>query len=418
MNLLIKNGTIVQPSSINDRPFKADILIEGSKITKIGKIKESELKKIKIAKKIDAKGKFVIPGFIHTHVHLCQTLFRGTAEDVELLDWLEKFIWPAEASHNEQTIQKSAQIGLKELISSGTTTIVDMGTANYTEKIFEIAKKTGIRAFIGNAMMDFSEKLPLKLRENTHKSINKTLKLVVKWHKSGDGRLNYILSPRFILSCSDDLFKEVKRLSDEFDLLVQTHAAENPKEVNAIKEIKGKNEIHYFEDIGILNEKILMAHCIWLNDEDLGLIKVRNAKVSHCPSANLKLGSGIAKIPEMLNLGINVSIGADGAPCNNNLNMFKEMRLAGLIQKIRKGVTSLPAKKIFDMATINGAKAIRMEKELGSIEENKKADLVILDLNQPNTLPEIDDIYTRIVYSADSNNVETVIVDGKIIHQN
>ena len=416
-SLLIRNGNILKLGDQGSGSFKADILIKDSKIEKISTFSDEEIKKLKISKTIDASGKFIIPGFIQTHVHLCQTLFRGRAEDMELFDWLEKKIWPAEASHTEDSIYKSAKIGISELVSGGTTTVVDMGTAHHTEYIFEAAKESGIRAFIGNAMMDFGDKLPSKLKENLDTIIKKSHVLIEKYHRSENGRLNYILSPRFILSCSNDLFKEVAKLSKEQNLLIQTHAAENPRETKAVVELLGKNEIHYFEHLGILDNNILLAHCVWLDDGDMKLLSERKANVSHCPTTNLKLGSGIAKVPEMLDLGINVALGADGAPANNNLNMFHEMKLSGLLQKYRKGVTAMPAKKILEMATMGGAKSIHMEEQLGTIEENKIADLVILDLNKPNTLPEIDDIYTRIVYSADSQNVDTVIVDGKIVYE-
>jgi len=418
MNLLIKNGNIVSVGEDKSGVHKADILIEDSKIKKIGKLSSKDIAKKKISKTIDAAGKYVIPGFIQTHIHLCQTLFRGQAEDMELLDWLEKKIWPLEASLTQKSIAKSTIIGLKELIASGTTTIVDMGTAHHTEVIFEVAKRLGIRAFIGNAMMDCGNKLPIKLREKTSDIIKKSLKLIEKYNGQENGRLNYILSPRFILSCSDDLFKEVRELSQTNNLLIQTHAMENPKETKAVVELKGNNEINYFQDIGILNDKLILAHCVWCDYGDIQLLSKTGVNVAHCPTTNLKLGSGIAKIPEMLEQGINVSIGSDGAPANNNLNMFHEMKIAGLIQKYRKGVHALSAKKIFEMATLGGAKTIHKENELGSIEEGKKADLAILDLNKPNTLPEIDDIYTRIVYSADSINVDCVMIDGKIIFSN
>jgi len=417
MNTLIKNCKIVQVGTDKTGCIDGDILIKDSLIDEIGNPINPDKKKIKIHKKIDAKGKFIIPGFIQSHIHLCQTFFRGQAEDLELLDWLEKKIWPMEASHDARSMEESVRIGLSELIASGTTTVIDMGTAHHTEQIFKVAQDMGVRAYIGNAMMDSGEKLPVRLREKTDEIINKSLGLISKYHGKAKGRLKYILSPRFILSCSDDLFTEIKRISELKDLLIQTHAAENPKEQKAVKEIKGKTEIQYFNDMGILKDNLILAHCVWLEESDMSLIKENNVSVAHCPTVNLKLGSGIAKVHEMSENGINIGIGSDGAPCNNNLNMFSDMKLAGLLQKYQCGVKALPAKRLLEMATINGARALHRDNELGSIEKGKKADLVMLDLNRPNTLPEIDDVYTRIVYSADSKNVSMVMVDGQIIYK-
>lgn len=412
MNILLENANIVHVDNQKSGVYKSDIYIEDSFIKKIDTLLSRKIRE-KFDKQIDLKGKFVIPGFVQSHVHLCQTAFRGMAEDMELLDWLSKKIWPFEAGHDESSIYDSAMIGLKELIEGGTTTITDMATANHTDGVFEAAKESGIRAFIGNALMDCGANLPKGLLDSTEEAISKSKDLIDKYHGSEKGRLNYILSPRFILSCSDELFEEARKLSEENNLLIQTHACENPDETKTVIKMKGKNEIKYFEESGILSENTILAHCVWLDTEDMELISRRNAKIAHCPTTNLKLGSGIAKVPEMIEEGIIIGLGSDGAPCNNNLNMWGEMKLSGLLQKYRKGVKALPAKKILQMATIDGAKLLHMDHLIGSIDEGKKADLVILDLERSNTLPAIEDIYTRIVYSADQTNIVHTLIDGE-----
>jgi cytosine/adenosine deaminase-related metal-dependent hydrolase len=413
MNMLIKNGEIVKCAG-DYGTYISDVFIEGSHISKIKRnLCENDLGKTP-DKIIDAKGKYIIPGFIQSHTHICQSSFRGMAEDLELLDWLEKKIWPMEVSLNGESLYRSASIGLNELIDSGATTIVDMAVTTNSDPVYEAAKDSGIRAFIGNALMDEGNNIPDGLILSTSNNIKESLRLIEKYHDVENGRLSYILSPRFILSCSDDLFREIAELRNYKDLLIQTHASENRHETAHVKEIKGKNEIEYFYDIGILNDKLILAHCVWLETTDIEKLSDNHVNVAHCPTANLKLSSGIAKIPEMLESNVNVCLASDGAACNNNLDMFQEIKLSGLLQKYRHSVNSLSARQIFDMATFNGARALGLENILGSIDEGKKADLLILDLNKPNTVSSCDDIYLKIVYSASSSNIEHVIIDGII----
>ncbi|WP_342455519.1 amidohydrolase family protein [Caloramator sp. Dgby_cultured_2] len=265
-------------------------------------------------------------------------------------------------------------------------------------------------------MMDYGSEVPKTLMENAEDSIKESLRLLKKWHGKA-GRIQYAFNPRFAVSCTEDLLLKVRDLAKEYDCLVHTHASENRGEIEFVEMDRGMRNILYLHKLGLTGEKVVLAHCIWLDDEEMKILADTGTKIAHCPSSNLKLASGIAKIPELLDMGANVSIGADGAPCNNNLDIFIEMRTAALIQKARLlSPTVMPAMKVLEMATINGAKAMCMEDKLGSIEEGKLADIIILNLNKLHNMPtEEVDIISQIVYSAKAEDVETTIVDGKIL---
>lgn len=411
MEILIKNAEIVTMNK-KEEIFYGDIHIVDNIIYNIG----TNLEVPTVEKVIDAKGKTVIPGFVQTHIHLCQTVFRGQGDDLELMDWLKKRIWPLEASHDEESIYYSAMLGLGELIQSGTTTIVDMETVNHTEFAFKALAESGIRALSGKVMMDKGDEVPIPLQEKTEKSIQQSVDLLEKWHNYDSGRIKYAFSPRFVVSCTEELLREVRSLSEYYNVMVHTHASENLGEIEIVQKETGMRNIVYLDHLGLANPRLILAHCIWLDDEEKRIIRDRGVHVSHCPGSNLKLASGIAETPYMVQENISLSLGADGAPCNNNLDMFNEMRLAALIQKPIHGPTSMNARTVFRMATIGGAKAVGMENEIGSIEIGKKADLAILNLNNFHTYPssEVDPI-SRIVYSATRADVETTIINGEII---
>ncbi|MBU2636351.1 MAG: 5'-deoxyadenosine deaminase, partial [Bacteroidetes bacterium] len=398
----------------------AAIIIDGNRIIKIATGKElSKLKQSK-AKIIDASNLVAIPGFVQTHIHLCQTLFRGMAEDLQLLDWLQKKIFPFEAAHNEKSIYYTAMIGIAELIRSGTTTILDMGSVNHHEEIIRAIGETGFRAFTGKAMMDINGAYK-NLKENTKSAVNSSRDLAEKWHNSYNGRVKYAPAPRFILSCSDACLKEAYEMTKNFDgMLFHTHASENKGEIQAVRERCKMDNVEFLNHLGVLSKNSVLAHCIHLSENEIQIMKDTKANIAHCPSSNLKLGSGVANIPRYLEENISVSLGADGAPCNNNLDMFQEMRLAGLIQKPIHGPTAMPVKTIFKMATIGGAKALGLENEIGTIEVGKKADIVLLDLQSfwnPLIQDEASDLYSTIVYSANPSNVDSVMIDGKWVYK-
>ncbi|RST76503.1 5'-deoxyadenosine deaminase [Siminovitchia acidinfaciens] len=412
-SILIKNAQIITMNA-QEEIVQGDLLIVDDKIKSIGKDLGNKADRV-----IDATNKTVIPGFIQTHIHLCQTLFRGQADDLELMDWLQKRIWPLEASHDEESSYYSAMLGLGELIQSGTTTIVDMETVNHTESAFQAMAESGIRCLAGKVMMDMGDDVPDLLREDTAKSIQQSVDLLEKWNGYDNDRIQYAFCPRFVVSCTEELLVQVRDLSNHYKVKVHTHASENRKEIEIVEQQRGMRNIVYLDHIGLANENLILAHCVWLDDEEKRIIKERGIKMSHCPSSNMKLASGIADVPDMLDLQAHVSLGADGAPCNNNLDMFNEMRMASLIQKPIHGPTIMDSKTIFRMATIGGARAVGLENQIGSIEVGKKADIAILDLYKFHTFPsaEVDPI-SRIVYSATRADVESTIINGKIVMEN
>lgn len=415
-SIVLENGLLL----LNDgsgKVLRGSLRVEDGRISKVAK----SIAKKKGEKRIDLGGKLLIPGFVQTHVHLCQTLFRNLADDLELLDWLKFRIWPFEGAHTEKSLYASSRLGIAELLSGGTTTILDMGTVHHTDAIFEAAKEMGIRAFIGKCLMD-REDSPAALREPTEKALKENLELIERWHGKEKGRLQYANAPRFVLSCTENLMREMNHMARAKDLIVHTHSSENREEVASVRKIYGCENIEALDKLGLTGPRLVLAHCIWLSEQEKKILANTHTRISHCPSSNLKLASGICRVPELKKMGISVSLGADGAPCNNNLNMFQEMRLASLLQKPEHGPRAMGAREVFEMATIEGARALGMEKEIGSIEVGKKADLVALDLNSVHVATEISEkdpalAYSAIVYSCTSQNVSQTWVDGKSVYR-
>lgn len=412
-SIMIRQAQMV---TMNDQEevFIGDLLIENNKIVKMAPHLDDHADQ-----EIDGRGKTLLPGFIQTHIHLCQTLFRGRADDMELMDWLRKRIWPLEAAHDEESIFYSALLGIGELISSGTTTICDMETVHHTDSAFQAMAQSGLRVISGKVMMDHGTDVPEPLQEDTDESLQKSVDLLEKWNGFGGGRIQYAFCPRFVVSCTERLLTEVRDLSAQYHVKVHTHASENRGEISLVEQERGMRNIVYLDHIGLANPRLILAHCVWLSEEEKQILYKRGVKVTHCPGSNLKLSSGIAEIPDLMNRHIHVGLGADGAPCNNNLDMFQEMRLAALIQKVPHGPTVMDARTVLRMATMGGAEVLGMAKEIGSLEVGKKADVVLLDLEDYHTFPSYDvDVYSRVVYSATRSNVDTVIIDGSVVLEN
>jgi len=412
-SLLIKGATVVTLDSKNST-FDGDVLIEGSRIVDLGESLGATADKG--TQVIDARGRVLMPGFVQTHIHLCQTLFRGSADDLSLIDWLTKRIWPMEAAHTAESVYASARLGIAELIRGGTTCALTMETVNHTEAVFRAVEESGFRATIGKCMMDKGDDVPAALREQTEVSISESLALLERWHGQSDGRIRYCFAPRFAVSCTRELLEQVARLAREHGVLVHSHASENQDEIALVERETGMRNIEYLNAVGLASSHTVLAHCVHLDNNEMDILARTGTNVAHCPSSNLKLGSGFARIPEMIERGIAVSLGADGAPCNNRLDMFTEMRTAGLIQKALHGAETLPALTMLRMATIDGAGALGLEDEIGSIEIGKRADLVLLNLDLLHTTPHPETIST-IVYAASPDNVETVIIDGRVVMQ-
>ncbi|MFC0216642.1 5'-deoxyadenosine deaminase [Paenibacillus chartarius] len=411
---LIRQATVMTMNAALD-VFVGDVLLENDRIVKIEQgdpgIDEAEADCV-----VQARGYVLLPGFVQTHIHLCQTLFRGRADDLELLDWLRKRIWPLEAAHDEDSVYVSALLGIGELIRSGTTTILDMETVHHTEYAFEAIRESGLRAIAGKVMMDHGADVPLPLQEQTERSLQMSVDLLEAWHGKENGRIGYAFCPRFVVSCTEELLIGVRDLSAKYDVLVHTHASENQGEIELVERERGMRNVVYLDHIGLAGPRLVLAHSIWLNEEEKRIIRDRGVKVTHCPGSNLKLASGVAETPDLLGRHIKMGIGADGAPCNNNLDMFQEMRLTAYIQKVQHGPTVMDARTVLRMATMGGAEVLGLEREIGSIEVGKKADLQLLDLNDFHTYPSYEaDPFSRVVYAATRGDVDTVWIDGNVV---
>ena len=406
--LLLRGGRVVTMDA-SRRVLDADVLVEGNRIKKVGAVRPSGRPTV-----VDCSGLVVLPGLIQAHIHLCQTLFRGLADDLSLEDWLAKRIWPLEAAHTEASVHASAMLGAAELLLGGTTAILDMETVRHTGAAFEALESIGIRATAGKCLMDAASNPPA-LREPAEKALKESADLCAKWHGAAGGRLRYCFAPRFAPSCTGPLLRAVSDLAARAGAMIHTHAAETLLELDTVKRETGHDEISYLDSVGISGPGAALAHCVWVDKDGIAALARQRTNVVHCPSSNLKLGSGIAPIPEMLAAGCQVGIGADGAPCNNRLDAFAEMRLAALIQKPRLGPDALPAAQALELATLGGARALGLGAEIGSIEVGKCADLIVLDLEGPHAQPEDADLISRIVYSACAADVRHVIVDGRIV---
>ena len=409
--LLIKGATVITLDGEN-HVFQGDVFVENGRIRALGgSLVGSEHKAADV---IEARGQVLLPGFVQTHIHLCQTLFRGAADDLSLIDWLKKRIWPMESAHTAESIYASARLGIAELIRGGTTCALTMETVHHTDSVFRAVEESGFRATIGKCMMDKGDEVPAGLTEQTEASIAESLALLERWHGQADGRIRYCFAPRFAVSCTEDLLRRVARLARDRGVMVHTHASENQDEIVMVERDTGRRNIEYLNDVGLTAPNVVLAHCVHLDSSEMEVLSRTGTHVAHCPSSNLKLGSGLAPVFEMLERGISVSLGADGAPCNNRLDMFTEMRTAALIQKALHGAEVLPALAVLRMATIDGARALGLDQEIGTIEVGKRADLTLLNLEALHTTPHPDPVST-IVYAAEASNVETVIIDGRVV---
>ncbi len=363
---------------------------------------------------IDAAGGYVLPGFIQTHIHLCQTLFRGCADDLTLMDWLRTRIWPMEAAHTPASLRAAARLACLELLRGGTTSILTMETVHDTDAVFEAVTEMGIRATVGKCMMDADAGVPARLREQTRGSLDESLALHTRWHGTSHGRIRAAFAPRFAVSCSRELLEAVASLSARELALVHTHASEQRDEIDIVRSRVGTGNIEYLAGTGLATPRLCAAHCVWVDEREQAILAERDVKVLHCPGSNLKLGSGIAPVPEMLARGICVSLGADGAACNNQLDMFSEMRLAATLQAMRRGPGALTARQALWMATRGGARALGLEAEIGSIEPGKRADLILVDRDRPHLQPGPDP-WSTLVYAARPADVRITMVEGEIV---
>ena len=406
---LIRNATILTMNDALD-------IVEGSVSVREGRIAAVGAEPVGPHETtIDAGGAYLLPGFIQTHIHLCQTLFRGYADDMPLLEWLRRRVWPMEAAHTPATLRASTRLAAAELLLSGTTTALTMETVHDTDVVFEGLDEMGLRAVVGKCMMDSDEQVPARLQEQTRASIDESVALRKRWDGKAGGRLRAAFAPRFAVSCSRALLEAVAELSTRDQVIVHTHASENRDEVEVVRKLSGGlSNLDYLAATGLATPHLCTAHCVWVTDAEQAMLAERDVKVLHCPSSNLKLGSGLAPVVEMRARGISVSLGADGAACNNRLDMFEEMRLAATIQAVRKQPGALTARDALWMATREGARALGMERDLGSIEPGKRADLILVGRTGPHQAPDPDP-WSTLVYATRGTDVALTMVDGRVL---
>ncbi len=414
-NVLLKNIHILQFNKKIEIKGPFDILIEDNIIKSIKN-------KIKTDKNIivkDYTNRILMPGFVQGHTHLCQTLFRGIADDLALLDWLKKYIMPLESFHTYETLYWSSILGIAELISNGVTTIIDMATANYTDAVFQAMADTGIRGFSGKMFMDIvldNNSIQLITKPN---DIMKDVEFFVnKWHQTYSGRINYILNPRFAVSCSKEMLKNIKDIADYFGLKIHIHGSENKNEVELVRKKTGFFNVEYLNHLGLLSDNTIFVHSIWVNEDEIKILKDKSVVVAHCPISNLKLSSGIIKLKKLLDNNIKIIIGSDGTPCNNNLDILQEIKIASILQKYQYGPDAIDTSLFVKMITMDAAKFLKLNK-LGEIKEGYIADLVVYNPNKINTAPyDSEKILSHLVYSSNSSNIEAVIINGKFVKDN
>ncbi len=404
VTLLIRGATLL-PMVDGAHALRGDLLVSGSRIAAVGDVTppaDAEL--------LDRPGCYVMPGLVQTHVHLVQTLFRGTAEDLDLLDWLRRRIWPLEAAHDEASVRASVRLGILDLLLTGTTTILDMGTTHHGDVVAEELVRGGIRARFGQAMMDTGEGVPPALLETTRASLDASAALHKRWHRAANGRVGYAYAPRFALSCTRELLEAVATLAKMNDVLIHTHTNETAAERAEVQKVTGATPVRYLVETGVASERTVAAHGVHVDDEELAMLRGTRTAITHCPSSNLKLGSGVADVARLRSARVTVGLGADGAACNNRLDGFEEARLASLLARTLHGQGTLTAGDALALATREGARAMHLDDEIGTLEVGKRADVVVLDparLAGPGGDPA-----TRIVFGGGSRGVRDVLVDG------
>ena len=404
--ILIKNVIILNPGENDCLKTTSSVLIKDDIIAEIGDNITEEADKV-----IDGEGKILMPGLINTHTHLSMTLFRGLADDLSLDTWLNDYIWPVEAHLNGYYCYIGALLGAVELIKSGTTTFSDMYF--YMEDVARAVDEAGLRAVLSYGMIDFADE------EKRRAEIAANVDLFKNCNNAAEGRIKVFFGPHAPYTASKELLDEVRDLASKFNTGIHIHVAETQKEVEDILEQTGKRPFEYLDDIGFLGPNVVAAHAVWLSEEEIDIIIDREVKISHNPCSNMKLASGISPVANMLSHDICVSIGTDGASSNNNLDLIEEMKTASLLQKVATlDPKVLTSEETVAMATINGARTLGLENEIGSIEVGKKADLILIDTDEANMTPDSSCISSNVVYAAKGSNVDTTICNGKILMEN
>lgn len=406
-DLLIVGGTIVTMDK--DRRVIEDgaIAVKNGAIVLVGK-RAVVTRNLRAKETINANGKVIIPGLINTHTHVPMTLFRGIADDLDLQEWLQKFIFPAEAKNvDEQFVRAGTRLGLAEFIRGGTTTYCDM--YYFEDAIADETFKAGLRGVLGETIIDF----PVADNKTHEEAMRYAENFVNKWRKNP--LIVPAIAPHAPYTVSEEHLKNVKVLSDKLNAPIVIHVAETQTEVDTITNQKNLRVVEYLDKIGFLNDRVIAAHVVFPDENEIEILKNRNVGVAHCPQSNMKLASGVSPVPAMLAKNLRIGLGTDSAASNNDLSLWEEMDTAAKLHKLfSKDPKVLTAEQAFAMATIGGARALHLENLIGSLETGKRADIAIVDFDSLNQTPFYN-IYSSLVYSTKAEDVSTVIVNGKIL---
>jgi 5-methylthioadenosine/S-adenosylhomocysteine deaminase len=407
VDIIVRGGTIVTMDGTRRVIEDGAVVIAGGRIKAVGKLADLEMK-YTAAETIDAVGKVVIPGLINGHTHVPMTLFRGLADDLDLQEWLTKYIFPAEAKNvTEEFVRVGARLGLAEMIRGGTTTYCDM--YYFEDAIADETARAGVRGVLGETIIDF----PVADNKTHEEAMAYAERFVRKWR--GHALITPALAPHAPYTVSEEHLKAIRVLSDRLNAPIVTHISETQREVDDIIKSKNAPPVAYLNRINFLNERVIAAHMVFPSEEEMAILKRLNVGVVHNPQSNMKLASGVAPVPRMLADDLRLGLGTDGAASNNDLSMWEEMDTAAKLHKVfTRDPKVVSAQEAFEMATIGGARALHMEREIGSLEVGKRADLVIVDLNDLSQTP-LYNIYSNLIYATKAADVRSVIIEGRVI---
>jgi len=405
---MLLSGTIVPDSSTIIE--NGAVAVDGTEIAAVGKRQSVRAQYPDFP---EQQYDIVMPGMVGSHIHSVQSLGRGISDDTELLDWLFDYILPMEATMDAEQMEIAAKLGYLELIETGTTTAIDHLSVAHADRAFEAAGEMGIRGVLGKVLMD--QRSPDGLVEETQVGLDETEQLIQQYHGSFGDRIRYAVTPRFAVSCTEDCLRGARRLADTYDgVRIHTHASENHGEIETVESDTGKRNIEWLHEVGLTGEDVVLAHCVWTDENERELLAETGTHVTHCPSSNMKLASGIAPIVDYLDRGINVALGNDGPPCNNTLDPFTEMKQASVLQKVDQlDPTVTPMSDIFEMATINGAKAAGFDR-LGKLSPGWRADIIGLSTDSTRGTP-LYEILSYLVFAARGEDVQFTMVDGEVL---
>lgn len=410
VDIIIRGGTVVTMDGSARLIEGGAVALKGDRIVAVGTAEEFAAK-YSAARVINAAGKVVMPGLINTHTHVPMVLFRGIADDLLLMEWLQKYIFPAEAKNvDEPFVRWGARLGCLEMIQGGTTTYVDM--YYFEDAIADETARAGMRAVLGETLIDF----PAPDNKTWDAGMTYVEQFAAKW--KGHALITPAIAPHAPYTVSTDHLKQAHAFSERLGVPLVIHVAEDQAEVKTIQERYGASSVAYLDRIGLLDERVIAAHMVWPTSDDIATLAKRSVGVAHCPQSNMKLAAGAAPVPQMLKAGVAVGLGTDGAASNNDLSLWEEMDTAAKLHKLTsKDSTVLNAREALEMATIGGARAIHQDKEIGSLEAGKRADLIIVGMDSAHQTP-LYNVYSQLVYATKASDVETVVINGKIVMLN